>query len=231
MGHRPEGSNPCGASGAAAARNVNGSGPTTRCAGCPRTVRPCRPDSAPGRNLPSFSTDGVRKPKTLILRRCDCRKSHLCMPDNKAGPRTAWLSQPARNFLNGVSRTRRWMLPAPRSHGPRDNEGLKSSGEMSSRRPICVTFTFTTVALVRQPRRHERCVSAVRLTHVRALQWQHGAALRSSCRTRHRRHRRALRTGHRSAHGLRDNSLARTAQRRSLWSTSASSSARRTCLP
>ena len=44
--------------------------------------------------------------------------------DSKTGPRTVWLSRPARNILDGLKRTSRWMFPAPRSDGPRRGEWL-----------------------------------------------------------------------------------------------------------
>ena len=62
---------------------------------------------------------GCRKSEILTLRWSDYRERHLFLRDSKTGPRTVWLSQPARNVLDGLERTSRWVFPASRVGGPR----------------------------------------------------------------------------------------------------------------
>ena len=44
---------------------------------------------------------------------------------SKTGPRTVWLSQPARNVLDGLDRTGQWVFPAARGKGPRNKGWLE----------------------------------------------------------------------------------------------------------
>ena len=67
---------------------------------------------------------GCRKGEILTLRRSDYREGHLFLRDSKTGPRTVWLSQPARDVLDGLGRTGRWVLPSSRGDRPRTNEWL-----------------------------------------------------------------------------------------------------------
>ena len=62
---------------------------------------------------------GYRKSEILMLRWSDYRDGHLFLRDSKTGPRTVWLSQPARDILDGIGRKGRWVFPAPRARGPR----------------------------------------------------------------------------------------------------------------
>ena len=61
---------------------------------------------------------GCRKGEILTLRRSDYREGHLFLRDGKAGPRTVWLSTPARTILDGIERTGPWMFPSPRGDRP-----------------------------------------------------------------------------------------------------------------
>ena len=61
---------------------------------------------------------GCRKGEILTLRWSDYRDGHLFLRDGKTGPRTVWLSQPARNVLDGLERTSRWVFPALREDRP-----------------------------------------------------------------------------------------------------------------
>ena len=63
---------------------------------------------------------GCRKSEILTLRWSDYREGRLFLRDGKTGPRTVWLSQPARTILNRLPRSDRWVFPAPRAGGPRD---------------------------------------------------------------------------------------------------------------
>ena len=57
---------------------------------------------------------GCRKSEIVGLRRSDYREGHLFLRDGKTGPRTVWLSTPARRVLDAIGRTGRWIFPAPR---------------------------------------------------------------------------------------------------------------------
>ena len=62
---------------------------------------------------------GCRKGEVLTLRWSDYREGRLFLRDGKTGPRTVWLSDPARAVLNRIERTGRWVFPASRAGGPR----------------------------------------------------------------------------------------------------------------
>ena len=62
---------------------------------------------------------GCRKSEVLTLRWSDYREGHLFLRDSKTGPRTVWLSQPARTILDSIARTGGWIFPASRAAGPR----------------------------------------------------------------------------------------------------------------
>ena len=61
---------------------------------------------------------GCRKSEILTLRWSDYRDGHLFLRDSKSGPRTVWLSRPARTVLDALPRTGRWVFPAPGGDGP-----------------------------------------------------------------------------------------------------------------
>ena len=67
---------------------------------------------------------GCRKSEILTLRWSDYREGHLFLRDSKTGPRTVWLSRPARNILDALERTSRWVFPASQGSGPRSVSGL-----------------------------------------------------------------------------------------------------------
>ena len=68
---------------------------------------------------------GCRKSEILTLRWSDYREGHLFLRDSKTGPRTVWLSQPARNVLDGLDRTGQCVFPAARGRGPRNKGWLE----------------------------------------------------------------------------------------------------------
>ena len=68
---------------------------------------------------------GCRKTEILTLRWSDYREGHLFLRDSKTGPRTVWLSQPARDVLDGLDRTGQWVFPAARGQGPRNKGWLE----------------------------------------------------------------------------------------------------------
>ena len=119
MGHRPEGSNPC--------------------RGIKRYRRKGRERFLSDDEIRSLSAvlfqraqrqpsqvaavrllllTGCRKSEILTLRWSDYREGRLFLRDSKTGPRTVWLSRPARAILDRLPRANRWMFPAPRAEGP-----------------------------------------------------------------------------------------------------------------
>ena len=61
---------------------------------------------------------GCRKGEILTLRRSDYREGHLFLRDGKTGPRTVWLSEPARTILDGLPRSGRWVFSSARGNRP-----------------------------------------------------------------------------------------------------------------
>ena len=61
---------------------------------------------------------GCRKGELLTLQWRDYRDGHLFLRDSKTGPRTVWLSEPARNILDVLDRRGRWVFRAPRADRP-----------------------------------------------------------------------------------------------------------------
>ncbi len=68
---------------------------------------------------------GCRKSEILTLRWSDYREGHLHLRDSKSGPRTVWLSPPARKLLDGLDRSGEWVFPATRRKGPRKGHWLE----------------------------------------------------------------------------------------------------------
>ena len=62
---------------------------------------------------------GCRKGEILTLQWPDYREGHLFLRDSKTGPRTVWLSEPARSVLDSLERKGRWIFPASRGDRPR----------------------------------------------------------------------------------------------------------------
>ncbi|MDE0175183.1 MAG: site-specific integrase [Defluviicoccus sp.] len=61
---------------------------------------------------------GCRKSEILTLRWSEYRDGHLFLRDSKTGPRTVWLSDPARKILDSLERTGSWVFPGPRDDRP-----------------------------------------------------------------------------------------------------------------
>ena len=61
---------------------------------------------------------GCRKSEIRALQWSDYREGQLFLRDSKAGPRTVWLSSPARAVLDGLPREGAWVFPSPRRRGP-----------------------------------------------------------------------------------------------------------------
>ena len=58
---------------------------------------------------------GCRKGEIVTLKWHHYREGKLFLPDSKVGPRTVWLSSPARTILDGLPRTAVWVFPSPRT--------------------------------------------------------------------------------------------------------------------
>ena len=67
---------------------------------------------------------GCRGGEILTLRWSDYREGHLFLRDSKVGPRTVWLSAPARRVLDSLDRTGAWIFPGSRTRGPRSGAWL-----------------------------------------------------------------------------------------------------------
>ncbi len=61
---------------------------------------------------------GCRRGEILTLKWSFYREGNLFLPDSKTGPRTVWLSSPARKILDGLPRNSAWVFPSPRCRGP-----------------------------------------------------------------------------------------------------------------
>ena len=73
---------------------------------------------------------GCRKSEIVTLQWSDYREGHLFLRDSKTGPRTVWLSEPARNILDALAGKNRWIFPAERRDGPRSVEWLSKFWNM-----------------------------------------------------------------------------------------------------
>ena len=62
---------------------------------------------------------GCRKSELLTLQWRDYREGRLFLRDSKTGPRTVWLSEPARDILDALARKNRWVFPAGLRDRPR----------------------------------------------------------------------------------------------------------------
>ena len=60
---------------------------------------------------------GCRKSEIATLAWSSYRDGHLLLPDSKTGPRTVWLSSPARALLDRLPRAGRWVFSSARTGG------------------------------------------------------------------------------------------------------------------
>lgn len=70
---------------------------------------------------------GCRQSEIRTLDWRDYRQGHLFLRDSKTGPRTVWLSSSARDVLNRLQRTARFVFPAVGRPGPMSTETLYGS--------------------------------------------------------------------------------------------------------
>ncbi|MDE0383020.1 MAG: tyrosine-type recombinase/integrase [Defluviicoccus sp.] len=156
MGLRPEGSNPC--------RGIR----RNRRKGCERFLsdeeirRLSGALSARSGRYPEqvaiirlLLLTGCRKGELLTLRWSDYREGHLFLRDSKTGPRTVWLSDPARQILDSLERKHSlWMFPARRGNRPRDLYwldrvwfGVRAEAELTDVRLHDLRHTYASHAL------------------------------------------------------------------------------------
>ena len=67
---------------------------------------------------------GCRRTEVPTLRWSDRREGRLFLRDGKTGPRTVWLSSPARAVPGGLPRTSQWVFPNRRGDGPASRTAL-----------------------------------------------------------------------------------------------------------
>ena len=75
-------------------------------------------DPLPAALVRLLALTGCRQGEIRTLHWKDYRAGHLFLRDGKTGPRTVWLSSPARGVLGRLPRTGRWIFPASRGSGP-----------------------------------------------------------------------------------------------------------------
>ena len=85
---------------------------------------------------------GCRQSEIRTLAWQDYREGHLFLRDGKTGPRTVWLSSPARQLLDGLPRTNRWIFPASRCARPLSMDTLYRCW-----RALCSIASLTDVRL------------------------------------------------------------------------------------
>ena len=70
---------------------------------------------------------GCRQSEIRTLLWQDYREGHLFLRDSKTGPRTVWLSSPARLALDKLPRSSRWIFPSTKGDRPISTEALYCS--------------------------------------------------------------------------------------------------------
>ena len=97
---------------------------------------------------------GCRKSEVLTLRWSDYREGRLFLRDGKSGPRTVWLSHPARNVLERMERTSAWVFPSPRTQGPAGSmwlryfwQRVRAEAQLCDVRPHDLRHALATFAL------------------------------------------------------------------------------------
>ena len=97
---------------------------------------------------------GCRKSEILTLRWSDYREGRLFLRDSKTGPRTVWLSRPARDAFDGLERIDRWVFPAPRTGGPQGRgwldhfwSGIRAEADLRDVRLHDLRHTHASIAL------------------------------------------------------------------------------------
>ena len=116
-GLRPEGSNPCRGIKRYRRQNRDRFLSDAEFGRLGRALREAGPSPAvPIIRL--LALTGCRSSEIRTLRWSDFRDGHVYLSDGKTGPRTVWLSSAARDLLDGLPRTSRWVFPSGRTDGP-----------------------------------------------------------------------------------------------------------------
>ena len=93
---------------------------------------------------------GCRKSEVITLKWVDYREGKLFLPDSKTGPRTVWLSQAARDVLDGLPRKDRWVFSEGKSkpvHLVRFWQRVRSEAGLNDVRLHDLRHSYASVAL------------------------------------------------------------------------------------
>ena len=97
---------------------------------------------------------GCRTSEMLDLRWSDYREGHLYLRDSKTGPRTVWLSSPARRLLDALPRSGPWVFPSPHGdcHVSKDAldyfwRGVRTEAGITDVRCHDLRHTYASIAL------------------------------------------------------------------------------------
>ena len=152
MGLRPEGSNPC-----RGIRRYRRKGrerflSDDEIRSLSRVLAACADESpAQVAAIRLLLLTGCRKSELLTLRWSDYREGRLFLRDSKSGPRTVWLSRPARDILDRYRADRRMGFSvAFARHGRAAPTGWTASGGASERKPVSTTCV-STISATRMP--------------------------------------------------------------------------------
>ena len=94
---------------------------------------------------------GCRKSEILELRWTDYREGKLFLRDSKTGPRTVWLSTPARTVLDALPRTGRMVFPARRGQSlilQHDWEAIRNVAGLDDVRLHDCRHTYASIAML-----------------------------------------------------------------------------------
>ena len=98
---------------------------------------------------------GCRRSEILTLEWAHFREGKLFLADSKTGPRTVWLSSAAREILDALPRSGRWLFPSPRADKPLSPASLhsfwseaKAEAELHDVRLHDLRHTYASIALM-----------------------------------------------------------------------------------
>ncbi len=98
---------------------------------------------------------GCRKSEIRTLQWSDYREGRLFLRDSKTGPRTVWLSSPARHILDGLPREGRWVFPSSQRQGPGSSivfekfwRRVREEAEIADARLHDLRHTYASIAIM-----------------------------------------------------------------------------------